>query len=420
MHRPIERCRACGNLELIEILDLGLQALTGVFPRHKEERVEEGPLRLVKCHGPGACNLVQLAHTYDADQMYGENYGYRSGLNPSMARHLREKVQQILHTVDPPRGSLVVDIGSNDGTTLAAFPHHFRRLGIDPTASKFLEFYEPGVEVVPDFFSRGTLEDAVGGAKASVITSFSMFYDLDDPLQFMGEVVDSLAPGGVWVFEQSYLPLMLERNSYDTVCHEHIEYYTLSQISWMAEKVGLTLADVEFNDVNGGSFSVTAGRRSDGFIESARVQEVLSNESSIGTAGLELYQAFAQRVGQSRASLRRFIDNADESGARIGALGASTKGNVILQYCDVTPAEIVAIGEVNDDKFGSFSPGTLIPILPEREVLDMELDYLLVLPWHFRETFLAKQLFAGTRLVFPLPRVEIVGHASEVASGSGD
>ena len=420
MPRPIERCRACGNRELIEILDLGLQALTGVFPRHIEERVEKGPLRLVKCHGPEACNLVQLAHSYDADQMYGENYGYRSGLNPSMARHLRNKVQRILQTFDPPSGSLVVDVGSNDGTTLAAFPHHFRRLGIDPTASKFLEFYEPGIEVIPDFFSRGALEDAVGEAKASVITSFSMFYDLDDPLQFMGEIVDSLAPGGVWVFEQSYMPLMLERNSYDTVCHEHIEYYTLSQISWMAERVGLTLVDVEFNDINGGSFSITAGRRSDAFIESSRVQEVLSKESSIGTAGLEPYHAFARRVEQSRASLRKFIDDAGASGARIGALGASTKGNVILQYCEVTPAEIVAIGEVNDDKFGSFTPGTLIPILPEREVLDMELDYLLVLPWHFRETFLAKQLSPGTRLVFPLPLVEIVGRASEVASGSAD
>ena len=417
MHIPIERCRVCGNPDLVEILDLGEQSLTGVFPRHLTEPVERGPLRLVKCDGPGTCNLVQLAHNFDSEQLYGDNYGYRSGLNRSMVRHLHGKVDRILSKFEIPSGALVVDIGSNDGTTLAAYPDRYRKLGIDPTASKFLEFYEPGIEVIPDFFSTDVMETAVGDTKASVITSFSMFYDLEDPIHFMREVADSLAVDGVWVFEQSYLPLMLERNAYDTVCQEHVEYYSLTQISWMAKMVGLALVDVEFNDVNGGSFSVTAGRVSDGCTDSPAVPEILEREAVLGVTSLDLYREFAARVEDHRAVLRRFIDEAIASDRRIGALGASTKGNVILQYCGITPEEIVAIGEVNEDKFGSYTPGTLIPIRPEKEVLDLGLDYLLVLPWHFRESFLNMTLPVGTQLVFPLPQVEVITTAGDLTGG---
>jgi NDP-4-keto-2,6-dideoxyhexose 3-C-methyltransferase len=417
MHTPITACRVCGNRELVEILDLGEQSLTGAFPRDISESIERGPLRLVKCEGPGVCGLVQLAHSYDSDELYGDNYGYRSGLNLSMVRHLQGKVDRILSGFDLAPGSLVVDIGSNDGTTLAAYPNHFRRIGIDPTSSKFLEYYEPGIEVVPAFFSTDVLRGVAGDTKASVITSFAMFYDLEDPIQFMAEVAESLAAKGIWVFEQSYLPLMLERNAYDTVCQEHVEYYSLTQIAWMAQKAGLALIDVEFNDVNGGSFSVTAGRVSDGYTDAAAVDQVLQREAELGVNGLDLYRAFAARVEESKVALRGFIDEAIDTGRRIGGLGASTKGNVILQYCGVTPREIVAIGEVNEDKFGSYTPGTLIPIRPEGEVLGLGLDYLLVLPWHFRQSFVNMTIPAGTQLVFPLPYLEVIEPAGEPRSG---
>jgi NDP-4-keto-2,6-dideoxyhexose 3-C-methyltransferase len=329
-----------------------------------------------------------------------------------MVRHLHGKVDRILTQHEVPSGALVIDIGSNDGTTLAAFPDGYRRLGIDPTASKFLEFYKPGIEIVPDFFSADVLRGAVGETRASVITSFSMFYDLQDPIAFMNEVAASLANRGIWVFEQSYLPLMLERNSYDTVCQEHLEYYSLTQIAWMATQVGLALIDVEFNDVNGGSFSVTAGRLSDGYANSPLVSEILEREAELGVTSLDLYRGFAERVEKSRIELRGFINDAISSKRTIGGLGASTKGNVILQFCGITPEEIVAIGEINDDKFGSYTPGTLIPIHPESEVLDLGLDYLLVLPWHFREQFLKMPLPTGTQLVFPLPQVEMIATAS--------
>ena len=411
MYSRIEACRVCGNSQLVPILDLGDQALTGVFPRTPESHVGSGPLRLVKCHGSGACGLVQLEHTFSVDQMYGDNYGYRSGLNPTMVRHLQGKVERTIARFEPPEGAIVLDIGSNDGTTLAAFSERFVRVGIDPTASKFLHHYPPDVQVVTDFFSEEVFRSAVDDRRASIVTSLAMFYDLESPLDFMRDVHNILTPDGIWVFEQSYLPSMLEQNSYDTVCHEHIEYYSLSQIAWMAQQVGFTLLDVEFNEINGGSFSVTAGKSGGGSRESPQVAEIIEREKAIGIDGLELYASFAQRVSDSRNSLLEFIAIAHAGQKRLGALGASTKGNVLLQYCGLTPNDLVAIGEVNEEKFGAFTPGTLIPIVPEDHLLGLKLDYLLVLPWHFRETFMSKRLEGTSRLVFPLPELEVVDQA---------
>jgi len=260
----VKRCRICGNGKLLEVLDLGVQALTGVFPATREQRVTEGPLKLVKCTDEaGCCGLLQLAHSYDHDEMYGTNYGYRSGLNQSMVNHLHGKIQKILSLVDLSGNPVVLDIGSNDGTTLRAYSDtRCDLVGIDPTADKFRRYYPDKVTVVPEFFSAATYMNAAQGRKARIVTSFSMFYDLEDPLAFMREVVEILDNDGLWVFEQSYMPLMLERNSYDTVCHEHLEYYALAQVKWMSDRVGLRIVDVECNETNGGSFSVAAAKLS--------------------------------------------------------------------------------------------------------------------------------------------------------------
>lgn len=406
--RAIDRCRICGNSDIVLVLDLGEQMLTGVFPRERGADITRGPLQLVKCVGASeACGLVQLAHSYDLGEMYGDNYGYRSGLNPSMVRHLQAKVERIRRQVALRPGDLVVDIGSNDGTTLAAYPADVVRVGIDPTAGKFAEYYPPGSQLIADFYSAGVLERQGIDQRARVITSLSMFYDLEDPLQFMRDVHASLADDGVWVFEQSYLPMMLAMNSYDTVCHEHLEYYALRQIKWMADRVGLTLVDIEFNDVNGGSFSLTASRAADA-TPSPEIVAVLARETADGFDGTAPLIAFAQRVAELRRDLIAFVDNAWANGRRVAALGASTKGNVLLQYCGLGPDRIEAVGEVNPDKYGTWTPGTWIPVVPEIDLVADGPDYLLVLPWHFRAFFIESPHLAGTTLVFPLPRLEIV------------
>src|SRR5262245_49808168 len=263
VYRIVHRCRICGNPELSSVLHLGEQALTGVFPRSREEEVESGPLELVKCdEGPGGCGLVQLRHSYLPEKMYRMNYGYRSGLNASMVEHLRRRARHAAGIAHPKAGDLILDIGSNDSTTLRSYPEMGLDLvGMDPTGKKFARYYPPHVRLIPDFFSARAFEQALPGRRARIITSIAMFYDLESPLDFMADVHRVLADDGIWVFEQSYCPSMLEANAYDTICHEHVSYYAMRQIKWMTDRVGFKVLDVELNDANGGSFCVTVAKQ---------------------------------------------------------------------------------------------------------------------------------------------------------------
>jgi NDP-4-keto-2,6-dideoxyhexose 3-C-methyltransferase len=405
LYEPIDACRACGGRQLEDALDLGIQALTGIFPRPGAPAVPAGPLRLVHC--VGGCGLVQLAGNYSLDEMYGQNYGYRSGLNASMVRHLTAKVAALRARVPVGGDDVVVDIGSNDGTTLGAWPVGPTLVGIDPTIVKFGHYYRADIQKVPAFFDAATYRRVVGPRPAKVVTSISMFYDLPAPLQFVKDIASILADDGLWHFEQSYLPLMLERNSYDTACHEHLEYYGLSQVVWLLERAGLCVVDVDFNDVNGGSFAVTARR---GTVHAPRVAALLEAERE--TAGPGAWSRFRDAVARHRTELPALLRSLREQGKLVLGLGASTKGNVLLQHCGLTPELLPAIAEVNPDKFGSLTPGSNIPIISETEALARRPDVLLVLPWHFRSTFLTAMkpfLAGGGRLLFPLPKIEFVG-----------
>jgi NDP-4-keto-2,6-dideoxyhexose 3-C-methyltransferase len=410
VYNKIDRCRICGNTNLACVLDLGEQMLTGVFPRTKSATITTGPLRLMKCTGDtNECGLLQLEHSYDLGEMYGDNYGYRSGLNASMVEHLHKIVNVILSNVDLSKGDLVVDIGSNDSTSLQAYPVNGPTLvGIDPTGIKFSNYYPSHVQLIPDFFSSDLLKKSFANKKAKVITSLSMFYDLEDPISFMEEIYKVLADDGVWLFEQSYMPSMLNMNSYDTVCHEHLEYYTLRQIKWMADRVGFNIIDVEFNDINGGSFLVTVAKCKKGIITIPLVEKILEDEYSNGYGTLKPYNEFALRVAKTKDNLLEFIHTARDEGKSIAALGASTKGNVLLQYCGLTESDIQRIGEVNIEKYGCFTPGTWIPIVPEDNILGGRFDYLIVLPWHLRSFFLNNVRLKSESLVFPLPSIEII------------
>jgi len=409
--KKLQKCRICGNSNLFPVLSLGNQVLTGVFPRTKGEKITCGPLELVKCDGEGVCSLLQLAHSYDSAEMYGANYGYRSGLNRSMVSHLGQKVRKLLTKYPVSPGDLVLDIGSNDGTLLSNYPEGILPVGMDPTAAKFREYYQPRITVIPDFFSAEKFLAETGGKKARMVTSIAMLYDLESPLDFVRQIASILDNNGVWHFEQSYMPSMIEVNAYDTVCHEHLEYYGLRQIQWMLEKNGLKILEVEINDINGGSFAVTAALESSRLTANeSQIRKILEEESIFETT--EPYEQFARRVSAHRDALREKISAITREGASILGYGASTKGNVILQYCDLTTHEIPAIAEVNPDKFGAYTPGTLIPIISELEAHAQKPDYFLVLPWHFRSNLLEREavyIRNGGKMLFPLPSIEIVG-----------
>jgi hypothetical protein len=411
-HEPyhrITRCRASGSQNLVSVLNLGTQSLTGVFPRSTDVPVTAGPLELVWCPDSG---LLQLNHSYDPNEMYGDNYGYRSGLNQSMVRHLQAKVRRLEAYAALKAGDVVLDIGSNDATLLKAYQvPGIDRIGIDPTGAKFREYYTSDIQLVPDFFSKANFEN-VSTKKARIVTSIAMFYDLEDPTEFARQIAAVLADDGIWHFEQSYMPSMLRTNSYDTICHEHIEYYSLTALRGILEAAGLRLLDVQMNAVNGGSFAVTAAKPESRYpANSAMVNWLIEQERRMGLDTPRPFRDFEERVFRHREDLRRLIRALVGDGKKILGYGASTKGNVLLQFCGLTPEEIPAIAEVNPDKFGCVTPGTHIPIISEQEARAMNPDFFLVLPWHFKSGIIERErefFEKNGKMIFPFPDIEIV------------
>jgi hypothetical protein len=405
----VTKCRISGSPNLLPVLSLGHQALTGVFPHRVDQPVTVGPLELVWCPDSG---LLQLAHSYDPDEMYGDNYGYRSGLNQSMVRHLTRKVELLERAAGLKPGDTVLDIGSNDATSLKSYTTKgLRRVGIDPTGEKFGSFYPDDITLVPDFFSAASYRK-VSSTPAKIVTSIAMFYDLEQPIQFAREIAEILAPNGLWHFEQSYMPSMLRTCAYDTICHEHLEYYSLSSVAYILKAAGMRVVDVQMNSVNGGSFAVTAAHaQSPHKPNETLIKWLLDQEDRLGLSTPRPYRDFEERVYRHRDDLKRLLHALRADGKRILGYGASTKGNVLLQFCGVGPDIVEAIAEVNAEKFGAFTPGTHIPIISEDEARARKPDYFLVLPWHFREGIVQREqafLAGDGKMIFPFPEIEIV------------
>jgi len=413
--REISACRICGNADLISVFDLGPMALTGVFPSSRREDPARLPLDLVKCCDrgrPDACGLVQLRHSFDLPLLFGNHYGYRSGLNAWMISHLAAIASDLRQRLPLSSPDIVLDIGSNDGTLLGAFLSTGAALvGMDPVGQKFARFYPPEAQLIDDFFSAARFLSATGGQRARLVTSVAMVYDLERPCEFASQVRDVLADDGIWFFEQSCLPAMLANTSYDTICHEHLEYYTLKQIHWMLRGAGFQIAAISFNAANGGSFAVVATPAGGPHaVNSSAVQEALRLEEEQDPGGLVALAAFRESSLRRRDELRGALHAAARRGARVLGYGASTKGNVILQFCGLTAADLLCIAEVNPDKYGCFTPGSAIPIVSELEARNLRPDSFLVLPWHFRDTIIAREaafLAQGGCLLFPLPQFHL-------------
>jgi hypothetical protein len=285
-------------------------------------------------------------------------------------------------------------------------------VGIDPTGKKFKEFYTGDIALIPDFFSAALLAAQFPGRKAKIVTSIAMFYDLESPMAFVKDIESVLADDGVWHFEQSYMPSMLRTNSYDTICHEHLEFYSFKVVKNMLEACGLRVLDVQMNAINGGSFAVTACKKGAAYKSNLPIINwMLQQEDDMGLDTPKPYRDFEERVFKHRKHLTELVEALVQDGKKIIGYGASTKGNVLLQFCGLTAKHIPYIAEVNKDKYGSFTPGTNIPIISEAEARAMKPDYFLVLPWHFKTAILEREEdfhSRGGKFIFPLPEIEIV------------
>ncbi len=408
MYSEITKCRISGSSNLLTVLSLGEQCLTGVFPETGDESITKGPLDLVWCTD---CGLLQLKQSYDPAEMYGEGYGYRSGLNRSMVDHLTHKARTLSKAAAIQPGDLILDIGSNDATLLKGFQSNTRRIGVDPTGSNFIDAYRD-IELIPDFFRAELIADALPGERPRLITSVAMFYDLESPMDFVTDIEQILADDGIWHFEQSYMPSMLRTNSYDTICHEHLEFYSFQVVKDLLEACGMKVLDVEMNEINGGSFAVTATRRSASYIPNQPIIDwLLAQEATMGLHTPGPFRDFERRIFDHRRALLDLIRALVGSGKTVLGYGASTKGNVLLQFCGITADLLPAISDVNASKFGRRTPGTNIEIVSEADALAMQPDYYLVLPWHFRHGILDREKeyrARGGKFIFPLPEISIV------------
>jgi hypothetical protein len=379
-------------------------AFSGIFPRDESEVVHRGELAIRLCR---ECSLVQLDESFPGELLYGDSYGYRSGLNQSMVEHLRTHVTKILASAILEQGDIVCDIGSNDGTLLGLYPElGLKKIGIDPSSGKFKHFYEDDTVVVSDFFSAQAFASHMPG-KAKVITSIAMLYDLENPVQFARDVFEILEDDGLWLFEQSYMPWMVETGAYDTICHEHLEYYSMRSVRELLSRAGFVVSEAYFTIANGGSFTVIA-RKGSHYDDQTTQLDV--DESGKDLSSSSFFQAFADGVREHGRVFGDLVRSWVAEGKSVVALGASTKGSIVLQNARLNAAQISSVGEVNEYKFGRLMSGTDIPIKSESEVMAASPDYAIVLPWHFKETFeksMDKFKKQGTKLVYPLPEIEI-------------
>ena len=405
-----EYCRlCCGNLHTL--FDIGMMSLTGIFPSSIDEYVPTLPLCISKCD---KCELIQLKHDFDISKLYGDTYGYRSGLNNSMVEHLKNVVEYIKNKITINDNITIIDIGSNDGTLLNNYninKDNIQYIGVDPTSLKYKEFFNKNINIIGDFFSEKIVRSNTSFLNVKIITTISMFYDLPNPLNFVTDIYNLLDNDGLWFTEQSYFLSMINNKSFDTICQEHIEYYCLKQIKYMSDIVGFKIIDVGFNDINGGSFyTLLCKKENNNFKECSELIEKIITDENIFFKD-NIIEKFDNDINNIKFEIFEFFDNVKKNGLKVHGYGASTKGNVLLQYFNITNEHLEYINEINEYKFNRYTPGTLIKIISNEQSKNINPDYYFVLPWHFKKNIIKNELKYienGGKLIFPLPNFVII------------
>ena len=411
-------CSICGCRSFTDVVKLGDQYIGGMIDSEDGAGTikRQIPLDLVRCDpalDENACGLVQMRHSVPPKVLY-HRYYYESGINQSMRDNLARISALAEETVTLRSNDIVLDIGCNDGTLLASYrTQGLRHIGIDPS-DVALKARDRGFEVVNDFFAADAFRRVHPQEKARVVTSISMFYDLEDPRSFVSDIASVLAEDGTWILEQSYLPAMLDVNSFDTICHEHLEYYSLAVLERLFGECGLEVVDVHLNDVNGGSFRLCvahAGHVKPSLEAASRVQELRVREFEMALDTDAPYAEFRTNIERIRVELQAFLKQAKADGKLVHGYGASTKGNTTLQYCSIDGDLLPAIADRNPRKWGSYTIGSRVKIISEEESRAAKPDYYLLLPWHFLSEFKTREkefLDRGGKFVVPFPKVHLV------------
>lgn len=406
------KCRNCNKRKFIKIIKIGSQPISSRSHR-KPTKLKKYPLDLFICKH---CDLVQLSKVAPANEMYGDTYGYWTGLSDLMINHMRKKAKYLKLNGKLKKGSKILDIGASDPTFLSLLKQKEKSLklfAIDPSSAKFQRsFKEKKINLIVDYFSKKIVDkycatNNLGNSKFSVISSFAMFYDINDPNSFCRDIFNMLEDNGIWIVEFSYLPLLLKNLTFDQINHEHVTYYSLTTLNKILKKNKLKILDVNFNDINGGSAEVIVSKfNSKQKINFKVLNKVLSQEKEIND---QSYKNFNLRLENVRTIINHFFDMCKNK--KVIGYGASTKGNIILNHSKITSEKLKFICDDNKQKWGRYTPGSNIKIISKEKMRMSKPDFLFVLIWSFRSEVIRqeiKYLKRGGKLVFPLPIFHII------------
>ena len=398
-------CRNCQKKKFNKISKIGYQPISSIFLERKI-KIKKFSLDLFECK---TCKLIQLSKIPGLKDMYGPKYGYKTSISNLMIKHLGEKYNRIRKLKVYKKNKNILDIGSNDGTFLNFFKKekNVKLTGIDPSALAFPNSYDKKIEVINDFFNDESIKNYFFNKKFSVVSSFAMFYDVEDPNSFSKNIYKILDKNGIWILEFSYFPLLLHNLTYDQICHEHVMYYTLNTFNKIIKKSKLKIIDFSLNEINGGSIEIICSRNDSNLrSKKKKISKILREEKKISK---KEYKLFNLRIKESKKNLKLFLKNIKRKD--IIGYGASTKGNVILNYCGINNKDLPFICDANPSKTGKFTPGSHIPIISKAKMRKINPKFLLVLIWSFRTEVINQEkkfIEQGGKLLFPLPKFHMV------------
>ncbi len=405
------RCRNCKKKSLKKIINIGSQPISS-RTHAKKSKLNKYPLDLYECKN---CKLIQLSKVAPAKEMYGSTYGYWTGLSKLMINHMNKKALKLKASKQLKKYSRVLDIGSSDSTFLNLLKKNNNSLelfAIDPSSERFKKSFEKRkINLIVDYFSKDKVENYlklknIPKKKFSLITSFGMFYDINDPNSFCRDVKNMLEPNGIWICEFSYFPLLLKNLTYDQINHEHIMYYSLTTYNNILRKNGLQILDVNFNEINGGSAEVIVSKiGSKQKPNYKKIKKIFDEEKLINSNS---YRKFQLRLQNVKKVINNFFDNTNK---KVFGYGAATKGNIILNHCKINSKNIKYIGDGNPTKWGRYTPESNIKIISKSKMRKLKPDYIFVLIWSFRSEVIKQEkkfILKGGKLVFPLPVFHIV------------
>ena len=401
-------CRNCKKKNHSNLFSLGNLSFTGKFANSKKQNIPKGEVTLIKCN---YCHLVQLNRNFNPKFLYGKDYGYRTGLNLTMTNHVKSVALEGLKIGNLKSHDYVLDIASNDGTLLRFYPKNIIKVGIDPIIKKFPSYYKNINFKISNFFSYKNIKKKKIDKKFKVITALSVFYDLRDPNKFIKDVKKLLDKDGVFILEYADLLSIIKNCLFDTICHEHLEYYSSKIIINMMKANGLNVFNLVKNNINGGSIRYHISHaHSKHKINKKKINDILQEEKKYKLEKVITYKNFEKKIKKLKVKLSNFITLNQSKGKSFHCYGASTKGNVLLQYFNISNKQIKCVADRNPLKYGKYTPGTKIKIVSERESRAEKPNYYLVLPWHFKKEIIdreKKTIKGGSRFIFPLPKFSI-------------